>query len=105
MRWLCFAVADLTCARACAMGRRPLPPLDPGILPPPYFEFGKARHQAPTSVRNPDVAHAEAASSSTSVPAPPEDPNADWKQLTKKQRKAVRHIYYLTDIALNFSRV
>ncbi|KAI9568617.1 Fcf2 pre-rRNA processing-domain-containing protein [Boletus coccyginus] len=67
-----------------------LPPLDPGVLPPPYFEFGEGRHQAPTSVRDPDVAHAEAASSSTSAPVPPEDPNADWKQLTKKQRKALR---------------
>ena len=73
--------------------------MDPGVLPPPYFEFGKARHQAPTSVRDPDVAHAEAATSSVSTPAPPEDPNAAWKQLTKKQRKAVRYVYHLTDMA------
>ncbi|KAH0831923.1 hypothetical protein J3R83DRAFT_12806 [Lanmaoa asiatica] len=70
---------------------KPLPPLDPGVLPPPYFEFDKARHQAPTSVRDPDVTHAEAASSSASVPAPPEDLNADWKQLTRKQRKALKN--------------
>lgn len=82
------------------LGCRPLPPLDPGVLPPPYFEFGKARHQAPTSVRDPDVVQAEAMSSSASVPAPPEDPDAHWKQLTKKERKAVRHMYSLTDIAL-----
>jgi hypothetical protein len=83
-------VRVLLCRRRSDLGRRPLPPLDPGVLPPPYFEFGKARHQAPTSVRDPDVAHAEAASSSASVPAPPEDPNADWKQLTRKQRKALK---------------
>ncbi|KAF8443083.1 Fcf2 pre-rRNA processing-domain-containing protein [Boletus edulis BED1] len=71
--------------------QQPLPLLDPGVLPPPYFEFGNARHQAPTSVRDPDVAHTEVASSSMSIPAPPEDPNADWKQLTKKQRKALRN--------------
>ncbi|KAG8214467.1 Fcf2 pre-rRNA processing-domain-containing protein [Butyriboletus roseoflavus] len=69
----------------------PLPPLDPGVLPPPYFEFDKARHQAPTSVRDPDATHAEAAATSASVPAPPEDPNADWKQLTRKQRKALKN--------------
>ncbi|KAG6376952.1 hypothetical protein JVT61DRAFT_986 [Boletus reticuloceps] len=69
--------------------QQPLPPLDPGVLPPPYFEFGNARHQAPTSVRDPDVAHTEVASSSMSIPAPPEDPNADWKQLTKKAAKGV----------------
>ncbi|KAF8840754.1 Fcf2-domain-containing protein [Paxillus ammoniavirescens] len=69
---------------------KPLPPMDPGALPPPYFEFGTTRHEAPTSVRDPDIARAEAASSSVSVPPPPEDPNAGWKQLTKKQRKAVR---------------
>ncbi|KAF8133635.1 Fcf2-domain-containing protein [Boletus edulis] len=63
--------------------QQPLPLLDPG--------FGNARHQAPTSVRDPDVAHTEVASSSMSIPAPPEDPNADWKQLTKKQRKALRN--------------
>jgi len=70
---------------------QPLPPLDPGVLPPPYFEFGKVRHQAPTSVRDPEVSQAEAASSSASVPAPPEDPNADWKQLTRKQRKELKN--------------
>ncbi|KAN0087439.1 Fcf2 pre-rRNA processing domain containing protein [Tylopilus felleus] len=69
---------------------KPLPPLDPGVLPPPYFEFGKSRHQAPTSVRNPDVAQTESATSSASAPAPPEDPNTDWKQMTKKQRKALK---------------
>ncbi|KIJ17698.1 hypothetical protein PAXINDRAFT_72512 [Paxillus involutus ATCC 200175] len=65
--------------------------MDPGALPPPYFEFGTTRHEAPTSVRDPDIARAEAASSSVSVPPPPEDPNAGWKQLTKKQRKALRN--------------
>ena len=92
----------LAVASDFVLGCRPLPPLDPGVLPPPYFEFGKSRHQAPTSVRNPDVAQAESATSSASAPAPPEDPNTDWKQMTKKQRKAVRHIYHLSDVALKF---
>ncbi|KIK91892.1 hypothetical protein PAXRUDRAFT_26888 [Paxillus rubicundulus Ve08.2h10] len=69
---------------------KPLPPMDPGALPSPYFEFGTTRHEAPSSVRDPDISRAEAASSSVSVPRPPEDPNAGWRQLTKKQRKAVR---------------
>ncbi|KAF9242576.1 Fcf2-domain-containing protein [Melanogaster broomeanus] len=70
---------------------KPLPPLNPGVLPPPYFEFGKTRHEAPTSVRDPDITHAEVATSSASVPAAPEDPNANWKQLTKRQRKALKN--------------
>ncbi|KAF8555203.1 Fcf2-domain-containing protein [Imleria badia] len=69
----------------------PLPPLDPGVLPSPYFEFGKVRHQAPTSVRDPDVAQAEVVSSLASIPAPPEDPNAHCKQLTRKERKALKN--------------
>jgi hypothetical protein len=88
--WVVFAAASDLC-----MGCRPLPPLDPGVLPSPYFEFGKVRHQAPTSVRDPDVAQAEVVSSLASIPAPPEDPNAHCKQLTRKERKAVRHIYCL----------
>lgn len=82
------------------LDRRSLPPLDPGILPPPYFEFGKVRHQAPTSVRDPDVTHAEAATASACVPAPPEG-LTDWKQLTRKQRKAVCYICHPTEIIPN----
>lgn len=66
---------------------RSLPPLDPGELPPAYFEFAKDR-DAPATIRDPDVERAEAATSKTDVPAPPPNPMATGKFLTKKQRKA-----------------
>ncbi|KAG2155814.1 uncharacterized protein EDB93DRAFT_1128346 [Suillus bovinus] len=34
---------------------RPLPPLDPGELPPAYFEFVKDRRHAPATIRDPDI--------------------------------------------------
>ncbi|KIJ64479.1 hypothetical protein HYDPIDRAFT_111805 [Hydnomerulius pinastri MD-312] len=72
--------------------QKPLPPLNPGVLPPAYFDFSAARrHEAPSSIRDPDVTRAEAASSSASIPAPPQDPNPSWKQLTKKERKAMKN--------------
>ena len=64
---------------------RPLPPLDPGELPPAYFDFDKDRRNAPATVREPT----ETATSGTVAPAPPPNPMATGKILTKKQRKAV----------------
>ncbi|KAH7913414.1 Fcf2 pre-rRNA processing-domain-containing protein [Hygrophoropsis aurantiaca] len=70
-----------------------LPPLDAGTLPPAYFEFGAARHEAPSSILDPDVERAKVASSSTVSPVPP--PRAqnivDGKKMTKKERKALKN--------------
>lgn len=66
---------------------RPLPPLDPGKLPPAYFEFGETRHEAPSIIRDPDVSRAEAATTAVAVPAPPPEPKPAG--LTKRQIKAV----------------
>ncbi|KAI6147508.1 Fcf2 pre-rRNA processing-domain-containing protein, partial [Pisolithus tinctorius] len=68
--------------------QRPLPPLDPGKLPPAYFEFGEGRHEAPSTVRDPDVAQTEAASAAAAVPAPPPEPKPVG--LTKRQMKAAK---------------
>ncbi|KAG1780479.1 Fcf2 pre-rRNA processing-domain-containing protein [Suillus placidus] len=70
---------------------RPLPPLDPGELPPAYFEFVKDRRNAPATVRDPDIQRAEAATSGTIAPAPPPKPTLTGKISTKKQRKAMRN--------------
>ncbi|KAG1818453.1 Fcf2 pre-rRNA processing-domain-containing protein [Suillus subaureus] len=70
---------------------RPLPPLDPGELPPAYFEFVKDRRDAPATVRDPDIQRAEAATSGTVAPAPPPKPMLTGKIATKKQRKAMRN--------------
>ncbi|KAJ8587289.1 Fcf2-domain-containing protein [Rhizopogon salebrosus TDB-379] len=70
---------------------RSLPPLDPGELPPAYFEFVKDRRDAPATVRDPDVQRAEAATFKTVAPAPPPNPMTTGKFLTKKQRKAMRN--------------
>ncbi|KAG2039552.1 Fcf2 pre-rRNA processing-domain-containing protein [Suillus americanus] len=70
---------------------RPLPPLDPGELPPAYFEFVKDRRDAPATVRDPDIQRAEAATSGTVAPAPPPKPTLTGKIATKKQRKAIRN--------------
>jgi hypothetical protein len=69
---------------------KPLPPLDPGELPPAYFEFVKDRRDAPATLRDPDIQSAEAATSATVAPAPPPKPTLAGKISTKKQRKAVR---------------
>ncbi|KAI6044822.1 Fcf2 pre-rRNA processing-domain-containing protein [Pisolithus marmoratus] len=68
--------------------QRPLPPLDPGKLPPAYFEFGEGRHEAPSRVRDPDVAQTEAATAAAGVPAPPPEPKPAG--LTKRQMKAAK---------------
>jgi len=66
---------------------RPLPPLDPGELPPAYFDFDKDQRNAPATVREPT----EATTSGTVqvAPAPPPNPMTAGKILTKKQRKVV----------------
>ncbi|KAG2365622.1 Fcf2 pre-rRNA processing-domain-containing protein [Suillus spraguei] len=69
----------------------PLPPLDPGELPPAYFEFVKDRRDAPATIRDPDIQRAEAATSGTVTPAPPPKPTLAGKLSTKKQRKAMRN--------------
>ncbi|KAL4073244.1 Fcf2 pre-rRNA processing-domain-containing protein [Scleroderma yunnanense] len=66
----------------------PLPPFDPGKLPPAYFEFGEARHEAPSTVRDPDVSRAEAATTAMVVPAPPPEPKP--ASLTNRQIKAAK---------------
>jgi len=72
-----------------------LPPLDPGKLPPSYFELGKTRHDAPSSIRDPDIERAVKASSSFDVPAPPVPPpelTKSSKPLTKKEKKALKNM-------------
>ncbi|EDR13815.1 uncharacterized protein LACBIDRAFT_292620 [Laccaria bicolor S238N-H82] len=76
--------------------RPPMPSLDPGILPTPYFELGQSRFDGPSSIRDPDTELAEKASSSRSAPAPPIPPpelTSSGKPLTKKQKKEVAHIF------------
>ncbi|KAG1790267.1 Fcf2 pre-rRNA processing-domain-containing protein [Suillus plorans] len=64
---------------------RPLPPLDPGELPPAYFEFSKDRRDAPAIVRDPDIQRAEASTSGTIAPAPPPKPTLTGKTPTRNQ--------------------
>jgi hypothetical protein len=83
---------------------RPLPSLDPGKLPPPYFELGKSRHESLLSVRDPDIERAVLASSSFDVPAPPIPPpelTKSGKPLTKKEKKAVR-VFLMSSFAWTF---
>ncbi|KAI6114019.1 Fcf2 pre-rRNA processing-domain-containing protein [Pisolithus sp. B1] len=68
--------------------QRPLPPLDPGKLPPAYLEFGESRHEAPSRVRDPDVAQTEAATAAAAMPAPPPEPKPAG--LTRRQMKAAK---------------
>ena len=74
---------------------RPLPKLNPGLLPPSYITLGKTRFDGPLSMRDPEVERAERATSSTSLPAPPirpEELTKSGKQLTKKEKKEVLYI-------------
>ncbi|KAG6827420.1 hypothetical protein H0H92_011868 [Tricholoma furcatifolium] len=74
--------------------QKPLPPLDPGVLPPSYFELGATRTDGPSSMRDPDVESAEKASSSRSVPAPPMAPpelTKSGKPLTHKEKKELKN--------------
>jgi hypothetical protein len=71
---------------------RPLPKLNPGLLPPSYITLGKTRFDGPLSLRDPEVERAERATGSTSLPAPPirpEELTKSGKQLTKKEKKEV----------------
>ncbi|KAJ7069871.1 Fcf2 pre-rRNA processing-domain-containing protein [Mycena amicta] len=66
-------------------------PLNPGVLPTPYFTLGKRKTDA-SSLRDPALEAAEQASSSFVVPAPPLPPpelSKSGKPLTKRERKAV----------------
>ncbi|KAJ7175767.1 Fcf2 pre-rRNA processing-domain-containing protein [Mycena filopes] len=70
-----------------------IPPLDPGVLPTPYFTLGKRKHD-PSVIRDPDVELAEKASTSYVVPAPPIPPpelTKSGKPLTKRERKALKN--------------
>ena len=72
---------------------RPLPPLDPGLLPASYIELGSSRKAGPSKVRDLDAEQAEKVTSTISAPekpAPPTELTKDGKRLTKKQLKAVR---------------
>ncbi|KAI0301156.1 hypothetical protein B0F90DRAFT_1810181 [Multifurca ochricompacta] len=75
-----------------------LPPLDPGILPPPYITFGETLHDAPSAIRDLDAERAMKSSSSLSVPAPPVPPpelTKTGKPLTKKEKRAVYLLCYV----------
>ncbi|KAJ7288437.1 Fcf2 pre-rRNA processing-domain-containing protein [Mycena rebaudengoi] len=70
-----------------------IPPLDPGVLPRPYFILGKTRKD-PSTMWDPDVELAEKASSSYVVPAPPIPPpelTKFGKPLTKRERKELKN--------------
>ncbi|GLB38446.1 putative fcf2-domain-containing protein [Lyophyllum shimeji] len=74
--------------------QKPLPPLDPGALPPAYIELGESRFDGPSSVRDPDVELAEKATSSRAVPAPPIPPpelTKSGKPLTHREKKELKN--------------
>ncbi|KAL0581016.1 dTDP-fucopyranose mutase [Marasmius crinis-equi] len=72
----------------------PLPPLDPGPIPEPYFQLGKDRNEG-SSLRDPDAELADKkASILASVPAPPIRPpelSKSGKPITKRERKELRN--------------
>ncbi|KAI0755418.1 Fcf2 pre-rRNA processing-domain-containing protein [Irpex lacteus] len=78
----------------------PLPSLDPGALPMPYIELGssstgkgkKSHTTTTTKVRDLDAEQVEKASSSAipNTPAPPPSALPKGKELTKKEKKALR---------------
>jgi hypothetical protein len=73
---------------------RPLPPLNPGPLPPTYFDLGESSRGHVLSVRDPDVELAAQASASVAVPElPPPELTKSGKPLTKRERKAVGTIF------------
>ncbi|KAF8991595.1 Fcf2-domain-containing protein, partial [Hymenopellis radicata] len=70
----------------------PLPPLDPGTLPLPYFELGEGKHARPKTFRDPDIELAQKSFAEYRAPAPPIRPpelSKSGKVLTKKEQKAV----------------
>ncbi|KAI0036498.1 Fcf2 pre-rRNA processing-domain-containing protein [Vararia minispora EC-137] len=69
-----------------------LPLLDPGQLPPPYFEAGSSR-QASSAMRDIDSEQTSASASKLAAPAPPVPPpelTKSGKPLTKKEKKALK---------------
>ncbi|KAJ7600991.1 Fcf2 pre-rRNA processing-domain-containing protein [Mycena floridula] len=71
----------------------PIPSLDPGNIPKPYFTLGSSRTD-PSTLRDPAVELAEKASAALSVPAPPLPPpelSKSGKPLTKKEKKALKN--------------
>lgn len=78
------------------MFARALPSLDPGKLPPAYFQLGESRNEGLQSIRDPDVELAEKASSIRKLPAPPIPPpelTKTGKPLTKKEKKEVSFVW------------
>jgi hypothetical protein len=75
------------------MSSRPLPKLDPGVLPPLYFGASERRGDGLTLIRDPEADEAEKKSSqqaSVAPPLPPPEFTKDGRALTKKEKKAVR---------------
>ncbi|KNZ80961.1 rRNA-processing protein fcf2 [Termitomyces sp. J132] len=75
-------------------GQKPLPMLDPGNVPPSYFELGISRFDGHLRMRDPGVESAEKASSSQAVPSPPVPPpelTKSGKPLTRKERKEIKN--------------
>ncbi|KAG6829542.1 hypothetical protein H0H87_011108 [Tephrocybe sp. NHM501043] len=74
--------------------QRPLPELDPGVLPQTYIELGASRFDGPSTICDPDIEMAEKASSSRAVPAPPTAPpelTKSGKPLTRKEKKELKN--------------
>ena len=70
---------------------RPIPSLDPGVLPKPYIELGSDKRAGPSKLRDLEVEHAERSTARTVPKAPVPPPSAQsGKTLTKKEKKAVR---------------
>ncbi|KAI5120769.1 hypothetical protein M0805_004732 [Coniferiporia weirii] len=67
-----------------------LPQLDPGKLPPGYFDFdANSNQETPPVLRDVEAEKLEAASTSVpAAPLPPPELARDGKMLTKKERKA-----------------
>jgi len=87
-----FPVAQLSYCQSS------LPPLDPGSLPTPYISLGKAPNDPPSAIRDLAAERAMKSSSSLSVPTPPAPPpelTKSGKPLTKKEKKAVCHLFSL----------
>ncbi|KAG6918743.1 hypothetical protein DXG01_011934 [Tephrocybe rancida] len=77
-----------------ASQKRPLPLLDPGVLPSSYFELGASRFDGPSKIGDPDIESAARASSSRAVPTPPIAPpelTKSGKPLTRKEKKELKN--------------
>ncbi|EJC98872.1 Fcf2-domain-containing protein [Fomitiporia mediterranea MF3/22] len=69
-----------------------LPQLDPGILPPGYFDFKDGNPKEVPTLRDIDAELLAASASSSTPAAPPEPPEVgkDGRKLTKKELKALK---------------